>query len=237
MNELKLSIIIPAYNEEKRIPSFLEELIEFSRKNLENFEIIIINDGSKDRTKQVVLNFLKNQQNVKLVSYKENMGKGHAVLQGVLKAQGEFILFMDADGSTPPYEIKNMLKIFQKYNYDIIVGSRIQESSNIKDPQPLSRRLLSKIFNLYSNILFRIRINDLLCGFKGFKREAAINIFKNLKAFRWEFDVEILYKARKNKYEIYELPIEWKHEEGSKIKFLDPLFIFLNLFKLRLRYI
>jgi hypothetical protein len=100
----------------------------------------------------------------------------------------------------------------------------------------MSRRLLSKIFNLCSNILFRININDLLCGFKGFSRDVAKNIFSDLKAYRWEFDVEILYRARKNGFKVFELPIEWRHEVGSKIKLLDPILIFLNLFKLRLNY-
>ena len=103
--------------------------------------------------------------------------------------------------------------------------------------QPLQRRILSKIFNLYSNVLFNVKIDDLLCGFKGFNKEVAKRIFDNLRAFRWEFDVEILYKARQENYKIYELPIEWKHEEGSKIKPLDPIFIFLNLLILRLRYL
>ncbi|MFX1412267.1 MAG: dolichyl-phosphate beta-glucosyltransferase [Promethearchaeota archaeon] len=237
MEEIVISILIPAYNEEKRISYFLKNLISFSRLNLKNFEIVIINDGSNDKTEKIVQNLQKVQSDLKLISYRKNMGKGYAIQQGVLKARGKFILFMDADGSTPPSEIQNLLKSFQKYNSDIIVGSRIQKSSKVTIPQPFSRRLLSKIFNVYSNLLFRIKINDLLCGFKGFKKEVAIDLFKSLKSFRWEFDVELLYKARKHKYIIHELPIEWKHEEGSKIKVLDPLFIFLNLFKLRLQYL
>jgi hypothetical protein len=96
---------------------------------------------------------------------------------------------------------------------------------------------MSKIFNFYSNLLFRININDLLCGFKGFSREVANKIFIDLKAYRWEFDVEILYRARKNGFNVFQLPIEWRHEEGSKMKLLDPVLIFLNLFKLRLSYL
>ncbi len=237
MKDIDLSILIPAYNEGKRIPKFLGELINFSSLNLERFEIIIIDDGSNDDTKDVVRSIIKNQENVRLISYSENKGKGHAVLMGVLKARGEFVLFIDADGSIKPEEISNMYTFYRKNKYDIIVGSRISLASNITNPQPLRRRLMSKIFNLYSNILFRININDLLCGFKGFTKNAAIQVFKNLKAFRWEFDVEILYLARKNKLKVYQLPIEWKHEEGSKIKPLDPIFILLNLIVLRLRYL
>ena len=236
MEDIELSIIVPAYNEATRIPKFLGNLLEFARKNLESHEIIVVNDGSKDRTKEIVLNIIQGDKRAKLISYNDNMGKGHAVLQGVLKAKGKFILFIDADGSIKPQEILNLHGIYQKYNYDIVIGSRISTLSNITDPQPLSRRLLSKIFNLYSNVLFQIKINDLLCGFKGFSRDVALQIFKNLKAYRWEFDVELLYKARKNGIKVYQLPIEWKHEEGSKMKIYDPIFIFLNLLKLRLRY-
>jgi len=237
MTDVNLSILVPAYNEETRIPKFLKELLKFASNNLENYEIIVINDGSLDKTKETVLKLITNYNQTRLISYDNNMGKGHAVLQGVLNAKGKFILFIDADGSTRPPEILNMYRIFQKFHFDIIVGSRISKSSNITESQPLRRRLLSKIFNLYSNLLFRIKINDLLCGFKGFSREVANKIFIDLKAYRWEFDVEILYRARKNGFKVFELPIEWRHEEGSKIKLLDPILIFLNLFKLRLSYL
>ena len=237
MTDIKISILVPAYNEETRIPDFLKELLKFADNNLENYEIIIINDGSLDKTKETVLKLITNYNHTRLISYDDNMGKGHAVLQGVLNAKGNFILFIDADGSTKPPEILNMYRIFQKFHFDIIVGSRISKSSNITESQPLRRRLLSKIFNLYSNLLFRVKINDLLCGFKGFSREVANKIFIDLKAYRWEFDVEILYRARKNGFKVFELPIEWRHEEGSKIKLLDPILIFLNLFKLRLSYL
>jgi glycosyltransferase involved in cell wall biosynthesis len=236
MTDIKLSILVPAYNEEARITKFLNDLLKFSDNHLENYEIIIINDGSNDNTKNTVLEMIKNNNQTRLISYNENMGKGYAVLQGVLNAKGKFILFIDADGSIKPREILNMYNLYQRYHFDIIIGSRTSKSSNITESQPMSRRLLSKIFNLCSNILFRININDLLCGFKGFSRDVAKNIFSDLKAYRWEFDVEILYRARKNGFKVFELPIEWRHEVGSKIKLLDPILIFLNLFKLRLNY-
>jgi len=237
MTDIKISILIPAFNEETRIPTFLKELLKFAENNLESYEIIVINDGSLDKTEETVLKLIANYNRARLISYDDNMGKGHAVLQGVLNAKGKFILFIDADGSIKPPEILKMYRIFQKFHFDIIVGSRISKSSNITESQPLSRRFLSKIFNLYSNLLFRIKINDLLCGFKGFSREVANKIFIDLKAYKWEFDVEILYRAKKNGFTIFELPIEWRNEEGSKMKLLDPILIFLNLFKLRLSYL
>ena len=237
MTDIKISILIPAYNEEKRIPKFLKDLQNFAGNNLESYEIIVINDGSLDKTKETVLKLITDYNQTRLISYDDNMGKGYAVLQGVLNAKGKFILFLDADGSIKPPEILKMYRIFQKFHFEIMVGSRISKSSNITESQPLSRRLLSKIFNLCSNLLFRININDLLCGFKGFSREVAKKIFIDLKAYRWEFDVEILYRARKNGFKVFELPIEWRHEEGSKIKLLDPILIFINLFRLRLSYL
>ncbi|MCJ7647254.1 MAG: glycosyltransferase, partial [Candidatus Lokiarchaeota archaeon] len=129
MKDINISILVPAYNEGKRIPKFLGELIKFCSQNLENFEVLIIDDGSNDNTKEVVLDLIKNHRNMKLLRYPENKGKGHAVLMGVLKARGEFVLFIDADGSIKPEEILNMYNFYQKYNYDIIVGSRISLTS------------------------------------------------------------------------------------------------------------
>ncbi len=233
---LELSIIVPAYNEQLRITSFLKNLLNFSKKNFESYEIIIVDDGSIDKTYQIVKKLIKDYENTKIISYSENKGKGYAVFQGILTARGEFVLFIDADGSTPPEEIKNMVKIYRKHGYDVIIGTRIDETSSIENPQPISRKVMSLIFNFYSNILFHLRINDLLCGFKGFKKEVAIRIFQNLQSLRWEFDVEILYNARKLGYSLYQIPIKWKHEEGSKMKKSDPLFIIFNLFKLRLKF-
>jgi dolichyl-phosphate beta-glucosyltransferase len=232
-----LSIIVPAYNEENRIEEFLHDLLDYCSKNLEHYEILIINDGSTDNTRGIVSNIIKNDKKAKIINYKNNKGKGHAIFQGVLAAEGDFILFIDADGSIHPKEIMKMYNYYQIHNVDVIIGSRKSSASYITLHQPLYRRILSKIFNLYSNLLFQVKINDLLCGFKGFSKGVAKKIFDDLKAFRWEFDVEILYKARKEQYKIFELPIEWKHEEGSKIKRFDPVFIFLNLLVLRLRYL
>ena len=237
MNEtLELSIVVPAYNEQFRITSFMKNLLNFSKKNLKSYEIIIVDDGSTDDTYQIVKDLIIDYENTKIITYSENKGKGYAVFQGILNSVGEFVLFIDADGSTPPEEINNMVKIYRKYGYDAIIGTRIDETSSIENPQPISRKVLSLIFNLYSNILFHLKINDLLCGFKGFKKEVAMRIFQNLQSFRWEFDVEILYKIKKLGYSLYQIPIKWKHEEGSKMKKFDPFFIFLNLFKLRLKF-
>jgi len=233
--KIELSIIVPAYNEEYRIPHFLKKLISFAIINLKNYEIIIVNDGSIDNTKKIVANLINNYKNIKLISYDENRGKGYAILQGILNSTGDFILFMDADGSTTPEEILNMLQIRKKYDPDIIIGTRIAKESTITIPQPISRKILSKFFNIYSNLLFKLKLDDLLCGFKGFNRHVALQIFKDLISYRWEFDVEILYKARKKNFSINQVPIRWKHKEGSKIKKIDPLFILLNLLKLKLK--
>ena len=114
MTDVEISILVPAYNEETRIPKFLNELLKFASTNLDKYEIIVINDGSSDQTKETVLKLIKNSTQARLLSYDDNMGKGHAVLQGVLNAKGKFILFIDADGSTRPPEILNMYRIFKK---------------------------------------------------------------------------------------------------------------------------
>ena len=130
MNEIELSIIVPAYNEEKRITPFLKKLLKFSNDFLKNYEILIVNDGSQDNTKGIVSSLIINDSRARIVDYKENKGKGYAVLKGILHSKGDFILFIDADGSTQPKEILRMYQIFKKFNYDIIIGSRISKQSN-----------------------------------------------------------------------------------------------------------
>ncbi|MDD4984110.1 MAG: glycosyltransferase family 2 protein [Candidatus ainarchaeum sp.] len=230
---METSIIIPAYNEEKRIEKFLNELINYSKENLRDFEIIVVNDGSRDKTADVVNAVIKsnNTDFVKLVNYRVNMGKGYAVKTGVNEAQGKHVLFIDADGAIKPNEIPVMLKHLAEN--DVVIGNRKTSDSKITKPQPFTRRLASSVFNSYVNALLGIKVHDLLCGFKGFKQDVAKNVFANLKTNRWAFDVEVLCKVKKNNYSVYQLPIEWEHKDDSKMKFADPLKILLEILKIR----
>lgn len=225
----KLSIIVPAYNEEKRIRPFLADLNKFCTKNLDNYEIIVVNDGSKDRT----LDILKkvNYKNFRFISYAPNQGKANAVKTGVLAAKGSHLLFIDADGATSPQEISKMIPCFE--NFDAVVGSRnLKESEAHKDFQ---RRILSFGFNNYVSFLFGLNFSDYLCGFKGFKTDIARKLFDSLKSKRWIFDVELFCRIKKYGVSIKEIPIKWTHCDDSKMKKIDVLKIFWQLFVLRLR--
>jgi len=228
-----LSIIVPAYNEEKRIKIFLEQLIKFAKSNLKNYEIILVDDGSIDNTINVIRRETKKSKNVKVISYKLNRGKGFAVKKGIFASKGNLILFIDADGSITPDQIPTLLK--KLTDYDVVVGDRSAANSKVKAIK--SRKIIGIIFNFYASILFGTKVKDNLCGFKGFHREVAIDLFKNLVSQRWLFDVELFYKIRKRDYTVYNLPINWEHKQGSKIRFIDPFKMLFQLLALRIKLI
>jgi len=223
------SVIVPAYNESKRIAPFLKILVDFLKNG--DYELIVVDDGSSDNTIEVVKKIVVSFKRLKIISYKPNMGKGHAVKTGVLAAKGEYIIFIDADGSIQPNEILKMEKMLNLY--DVVVGDRSSVLSKIK--QPAVRKILGVVFNNYMETLFNVNVTDFLCGFKGFKKHAAHKLFKDLISPRWIFDVEIFYRARKNRYSIHKLPIKWVHKPDTKIKSLDPLKMFFEALVLRLR--
>ena len=225
---MKVSIVVPCYNEENRIKPFLTSLIQFSKDNLKSYEIIVVNDGSKDKTLDVLKEFSKD---IKLISYEKNKGKGGAVREGVLSSIGEKVLFIDADGSIQPDEIPKMLEELD--NYDVVVGDRASKDSDVN--AIALRNMTGKLFNFYVNMLFRYKNWDNLCGFKGFKKEIAKDLFTNLIAYGWIFDVELFYKIHKKNYTLYKLPIKWVHKGDSKIKLLDPFKMFFQLIKLRMK--
>ncbi len=225
----KLSIIVPAYNEEKRIRPFLADLNKYCIKNLDNYEIIVVNDGSKDRTLDILKKI--DYKNFRCISYTPNEGKAHAVMTGVFAAKGSHLLFIDADGATSPQEISKMVPHFD--NYDAVVGSRnLKASEAHKD---FTRRILSFGFNNYVSFLFGLDFSDYLCGFKGFKTSIARKLFDNLKSKRWIFDVELFCRIKKYGVSVKEIPIQWTHCNDSKMKKMDVVRIFWQLFVLRLR--
>ena len=225
---MKVSIIVPCYNEENRIKPFLTNLIQFSKDNLKDYEIIVVNDGSKDKTLDILKEFSKN---IGIISYDTNKGKGGAVREGVLSSIGEKVLFIDADGSIQPDEMPKMLEKLD--NYDVVVGDRASKDSDVN--AIALRNMTGKLFNFYVNMLFRYKNWDNLCGFKGFKKEIAKDLFTDLIAYGWIFDVELFYKIHKKHYTLYKLPIKWVHKGDSKIKLLDPFKMFFQLIKLRMK--
>jgi dolichyl-phosphate beta-glucosyltransferase len=227
--KINVSVIVPLYNEESRSKHFLPELLSFCRKNLGSYEVLLVNDGSTDNTLGFISSFAKKDRHVKVVSYFPNRGKANAVKVGVFVSRGEKVLFIDADGSIQPDEIPGMVSKLD--SYDVVVGTRSSPKSRVVQP-PL-RKMVGMTFNTYVNILFAVNVKDTLCGFKGFKREAALYLFRKLISGRWIFDVELFYRIRKQRYSLYQMPIFWVHKEGSRFKLFDPLKMALELLKLR----
>lgn len=225
---MQASVIIPAYNEEKRITPFLQMILDSLRQR-DGVEVIIVNDGSTDKTLEVINKIANGNKCTKIVSYEHNRGKGWAVKQGVHAAQGEKILFVDADGSIPPSEIPKMLEKLEEY--DVVVGDRTSPASKIK--QTMMRKAVGIAFNSYVRILFQDDVSDHLCGFKGFKKSVGKELFKELKTTGWVFDVELFHIMRKRNYSLYKLPIYWKYKKESKLQYWDPFKMAIQLLFLR----
>lgn len=225
-----LSVIIPAFNEEPNLELAINEVSDFLSKNVLDFEIIVINDGSIDRTEEIANKYL---DKIRYFKNEENMGKGYTVKRGVYLAKKEKILFLDADLSTP---VSDVLKLYQYVDsHDIIVGSRNLSNSNIISDQPFYRRIMGKTFALITYFFSGLNIKDTQCGFKFFDSSAIKDIFGKSKINGWCFDVELLYIANKLKYKTKEVPIQWiNHTDTSKVRpLLTSLEMLRDLFKIR----
>lgn len=213
------SIIIPAYNEEKRIKNSLIKLKNYLvKQNAENYEVIIVNDGSKDRTDKILEEF-KTEPNFKIISYKRNRGKGYACRKGAMAAKKEFILLMDADLATSLKEISNFSQFAKSHpSIDVMIGSRkIGQNAS----RTLPRKIISWIFHTISHIFVNVGVKDTQCGFKLFRKEAAKMIFPKARMDRWLLDVEILFLAKKYCLNIKELPVIWQEMGGSTVRFFS----------------
>lgn len=221
-NRSMISIVIPAYNEQNRI----ERTLEAITKRCKNAEIIVVDDGSKDRTVEITKRFRK----VRIIKHAKNMGKGAAVRTGMMEAKGDKILFTDADMSTPITELGRLLKI----KADIIIGSRAVTGAIIKLHQPLYRELLGKTFNKIVQLLAVPGVWDTQCGFKIFTNDAAKDIFARTLIDGFGFDVEALYLARQLGYTIQEVPVTWLNSKESKVHPVKDSWRMLNdIFKIK----
>lgn len=232
---MHLSIVIPCFNEEFRITPTLGEVEEFLLSKKYQSEIIAVDDGSQDGTLPALEQFRKAAKlPIQILSYHPNKGKGRAVREGVLAAGGEFILFTDADLSTPIQEIDHFLEILEQSQADVVIGSRNLPQSQVRRPK--QREVLSKAFNLLVQALLLPGIRDTQCGFKCFRRAAALAIFGEGPASGLVFDVEVLYIARRLGHGIVEVPVRWDYSPGSKVRPLrDSARMLAALLRLRLK--
>ncbi len=208
-----VSVVIPAYNESERIVPTIGAMASFCSGLGVPWELIIADDGSKDNTVQIIRNL--KMANVRVLVAERNGGKGSAVRRGVLAANGEYILFADADNSTPIEELKNLLDKMDE-GYDLVIGSRAATGAQEAKRSPL-RRLLSGGLRWIVQNIFRIGVQDTQCGFKLFRREAAMRLYTAQTLMGFSFDLEILYLAGKFGYRIAEQPVQWVDAPGSKV--------------------
>lgn len=221
----ELSVVIPAFNEEKKLEPTLQKITEYMEKNFQNFEILLIDDGSKDATKEIAQKF--KDKKVRIIQNPKNMGKGFSVKLGMINAQYDPILFTDADLATPIEELPKFLDAL-KEGYDLAIASRVIEGANIEVAQAKYRQILGKAFPILVKNIVLPDFQDTQCGFKIFKKEAARKIFPRQTIQGWAFDVEILYIAKKLGYKIKELPVAWIDKGDSKLSPMKDSIKMLN---------
>jgi len=232
--KIDISIIIPAYNEAKRLPSFLDIVIAYCKRSENLYEIIIIDDGSKDKTFDIALAYKDKFPNLDVVKIRNNRGKGYAVKRGLFKASGNICLFLDADGSVSPDEIEKNAHYIIEDGYDIFIGSRVIKDKEKVVTAKWYRKFLGQIFNFFVQFFLFKNIKDTQCGFKMFRKDIVKPLFSRSYLRGFGFDIEILYLAYKMGYKVKEAPVSWYHVGGSKVNLLkDSIIMFFNILEIR----
>jgi len=210
------SIVIPAYNESARLGATLDKVLAYVRSQQWDAEVIVVNDGSRDNTADIVRAFAAKDPTLRLVENPGNRGKGYSVRNGMLNARGRIVLFSDADLSSPIEEAPKLFEALEQ-GADIAIGSRWLRAETQTQRQPLHRQLFGRIYNLILRLTLGLQFADTQCGFKAFKQPAVQAIFPLQKIERWGFDPEVLFLARKLKFKVKEVPVAWGHSGGTRI--------------------
>lgn len=210
------SVVIPAYNEASRLPAYLGEVIAFFEGRGELYEVIVVDDGSRDATRERVREVEAVHHRIRLIALPKNRGKGYAVRVGMVNARGAFRLFADADGATPIAELKRLLPAFEA-GADIVVGSRVLVDPSVSVQARRHRVWAGRLFNWLVARLGLHGIADSQCGFKCFRASVAEVLFRSLNTDRFGFDVELLLLAQRRGYTIAEVAINWADQPGSKV--------------------
>ena len=234
MEQIYLTILIPAYNEENRLPESIRSIDAYCSKHLDQpYELLVVDDGSQDQTAALMREMQKQIPSLVLHQNTENRGKGYALRAGMHLAGGQFIVFTDSDLSTPIEEIQPMLERL-KEGTPIVIATRKKTGARLVQRQPFWRESMGKIFTLLSNVILGLSISDFTCGFKGFEAKAGKHIFSLQKIRRWAFDSEVLFLAKQFGYRIVEIPVQWKDSPESKVRVIqDSVSSFASLFLIR----
>jgi len=227
-----LSIVIPSYNEELRLPATLEHIAAYLPTLGRDTEIIVVDDGSKDRTAGVAEAFRKKLPSLRVISNGVNRGKGFSVRHGMLEARGQAVLFTDADLSAPIEEAPKLLNALK--TYDVAIGSRALDRGLITVHESRFREFAGIIFNTIVRVILRLPFVDTQCGFKAFRRERCQILFEQQRIERFGFDPELLYLARHHGLRTIEIPVRWGHSPATKVNmFRDSIHMFLDVFTIR----
>ena len=233
MGSVTHSIVIPAYNEALRLEATLDRVLEYVYSQKWNAEILVVNDGSRDATRDIILRYAATHPMLQLVDNPGNRGKGFSVRNGVLHSKGEFVVFTDADMASPIEESAKLLAALE-HGADVAIGSRWLDPSLQTRKQPFYRRALGRIFNLALRLILGMNFKDTQCGFKAFRRQAAQAVFPMQIIERWGFDPEIIFLAQRFGYRVDEVAVKWAHQENTKISPIkDGLRMFSELLVIR----
>jgi dolichyl-phosphate beta-glucosyltransferase len=227
------SLIVLAYNEELRIGKSLEQILPFCNALGAPYEIIVVDDGSSDGTVSLVRGRFGDQTQLQLIQQPTRGGKGGAVRAGMLQARGDYLFFSDADLSVPIATLPAFFEALRDH-CDIAIGSRRAPGAKIEVHQPWLREMLARVFTSLSTNLLGLRYYDLTCGFKGFRRDAAQELFTRQRLCNWSFDCEILFIARLKNYRVTEIPVSWRNAQGTKVRlWKDAAGSFFGLIEIR----
>lgn len=228
MKDKSLSLIIPAYNEKGRI----ETVVLNYANHFADQEIIVVCNGCIDNTAVIVSNLCAKYSNIKHLDFQEKLGKGGAITEGFKIARGDIIGFVDADESVEPQDVERMLGVLS--HADGVIASRKLKESRILIRQPFKRRLASKMFNILVNAIFQLNFKDTQCGAKVFNKKAITSVLPKLKTRGFEFDVELLWRMKRLRFNVIEFPITWKHSQGSTFRLSNSWAMSISLLRMRL---
>jgi glycosyltransferase involved in cell wall biosynthesis len=229
---IELSIIVPSYNEELRLPPSLDRIAEYVKASGRPTEVLVVDDGSKDKTAEVAASYADRIANLRVLKNGVNRGKGYSVKHGMLEARGEIVLFTDADLSAPIEEADKLLAAMGQY--DVAIGSRALDRSLVSVHESEFREFAGIIFNKIVRIVLWLPFVDTQCGFKTFRRERCRIIFEQQRIERFGFDPELLYLARHHGLKAVEIPVRWAHSPATKINMMrDSVLMFVDVFTIR----
>lgn len=224
------SIILPAYNEEQTIERAIQEVVRVFAVLGKAFEILVVDDGSKDQTALITKRLQPTIPELQLIRHKQNQGKGAAVKTGVRTARGDFFLFLDCDLSTQPEEFKKCIPFLK--THDVVIGSRRVKGAHIVDPQPWYRSFLGRCFNFLVRSYLHLPYHDTQCGFKVFSKKTK-PLFNQMESKGWAFDVELLVRARQSGFLIKEIPVEWRNGRESRVRLMEMWKIWEELMRIK----